>query len=122
MSGYKYIMKEAQVMNALSIFMGVRREDILLDETPANTYEMVLDLRALMEGRGWGKAILISSPYHMRRLKLLCDRHLRGAVVYLVPVERSSFYSHKSGASINQVRGIIQEYLAILYYMLKGYL
>ena len=121
-SGYKYIMKEAEVMKALSVFMGVKAEDIILDEEAYNTYDMVMHLKKLMRDNGWNSAILVSSPYHMKRLKMLCDKNLKDTPVYYVPVERSSFYDHDNGTRLNQVRGIIQEYLAILYYKLKGYM
>ena len=120
-SGFKYIMKEAQVMKALSVFMGVAEKAIILDDNPINTYEMIKDLKAMAEAKGWKKIILISSPYHMRRLKLLCDKELKGIIVYYVPVEQSSFYAHRRRVSIKQLKGIVQEYIAIMYYKMKGY-
>ena len=121
-SGYKYIMKEAEVMKALSIFMGVSADDILLDDTSANTYDMVMRFKRLAEKGGWRSAILVSSPYHMRRLKMLCEKRLGGLNIYYVPVEQSTFYGRSSTVSLSQIRGIAQEYLAILYYRLRGYL
>lgn len=121
-TGYKYIMKEAEVMKALSVFMGVREDDILLDDTPINTYDMVMNLKALIKKNRWRGVILISSAYHMRRLSLLCDKQLKDTRIYFLPVQQSSFYSHAYGAQLYQIKGILQEYLAILYYKLKGYL
>jgi len=121
-SGYRYIMKEASVMKALSVSMGVEESDILLDDSPSNTYQMVMNLRQLMEKNGWEEIILISSPYHMLRIRLLCDKHLQNATVYLVPVEQSSFYTRGRSVDLKQLKGIIHEYLAILHYKLKGYL
>ncbi len=120
-SGYRHIMKEARVMKALSVFLGVDERDIILDELPVNTYEMVADLKKILTEKGWKKVILISSSYHMRRLKLLCDRGLGNTTVYFIPVEKSSFYRRGRRVQMRQIKGIIHEYLAILYYKLKGY-
>ncbi|MCQ9207389.1 MAG: YdcF family protein [Omnitrophica bacterium] len=121
-SGYRYILKEAQVMKALSVYMGVREDDITVDKGPINTYEMVMHLKEFMMENNWKSAILVSSPYHMRRLKLLCAKHLEGMNIYLVPVERSRFYSRGSRVKLRQITGIAHEYLAILHYTLKGYI
>lgn len=121
-SGYRYIMKEAEVMKALSVFMGVKEKDIIIDDTPVNTYEMIIDLKKLADRNNWEDIIVISSPYHLLRVKLLCERYLKDANVYVVPVEKSSFYRHGSVVKLSQINGIIHEYIAILYYMIKGYI
>lgn len=115
-------MKEAQVMKALSVFMGIKKDDIILDEASLNTYEMVIHLKELAGNSGWKDLMIVSSPYHMRRLKLLCDKHLKGVNIYYIPVAQSGFYSHNSSIKLSQIKGILQEYAAILYYKLKGYL
>lgn len=121
LSGYKYIMKEADVMKALSVSMGVDESRILVDNKPVNTYEMVRDLSQLLRDNGWGSVVIVSSPYHMLRLKLLCDKYLKGVRIAYVPVRRSSFYTRDSKVRWSQIEGILREYLAILYYKIKGY-
>jgi hypothetical protein len=37
------------------------------------------------------------------------------------PVPRSQFYEHARGATLEQVRGILQEYVAILGYWRRGW-
>jgi uncharacterized SAM-binding protein YcdF (DUF218 family)/glycosyltransferase involved in cell wall biosynthesis len=122
MSGYMYFMKEAYVMRTLSVDMGVKPDDIIIDDTPVSTYDMVMDLKKLIRSHNWKSAILISSPYHMLRLKLLCDKQLSGVRIYYVPVESSSYYARGSSVSLKQMTGIIKEYVAILYYKLKRYM
>ncbi len=121
-SGYRYLMKEAHIMKTLSIGMGVSEQGITIDDVSYNTHEMVLSLRDLAEKNGWRKIILISSPYHMLRLKLLCDKHLINARVFYVPVEDSEFYARGRSMKLEQIKGIIQEYLAIVYYKIKNYI
>ena len=38
------------------------------------------------------------------------------------PVAQSQFYDHARGATLEQVRGILQEYLAIFGYWRRGWL
>ncbi|MFC1577298.1 YdcF family protein, partial [Candidatus Omnitrophota bacterium] len=121
-SGFRYLMKEAEMMRALSVAKGVEAEDIVLDDTPVTTSDMIVNLKSIKERYGWKKIILVSSPYHMLRLKLLCDKHLKGIKVFYVPVRESSFYDKGGGIKMRHIRGIIQEYLAILYYKLKDYI
>jgi uncharacterized SAM-binding protein YcdF (DUF218 family) len=121
-SGYRYLMKEAHVMKSLSVGMGVRNQDITMDDTPVNTYEMILHLKDLAEKNGWRKVILISSPYHMLRLKLLCDKYMSSAKVLYIPVQESEYYAKGSRVTPKQIEGIFQEYLATVYYRLKNYI
>lgn len=121
-SGYGFIMREAQVMKALSLELGVNPRDILLDETPVNTYDMIKHLAGLAKENGWKSAIIVSSPYNMLRVKLLCDKNLKDMRVLYVPIEGSSFYSRSRGVQPRQISGIIHEYIAILYYKFKKYI
>lgn len=121
-SGYKYIIREADVMKTLSISLGVASNNIVLDEVSADTYGMVLRLKELAQASRWSRIIVVSSPYHMLRLKFLCDKHLKGMRVFYVPVEDSEFYARGSSMKLEQIKGIVQEYLAIVYYKIKGYI
>ena len=121
-SGYRYIIREADVMKALSVSMGVPPEDIVIDDVSSDTYKMVLRLKDLAVARGWKKIIVVSSPYHMLRLKLLCDKHLAGLKVLYMPVEDSEFYARGRSVRPEQIRGIAQEYAAIVYYKMMGYI
>jgi hypothetical protein len=38
------------------------------------------------------------------------------------PVRRSQFYAHERGASLEQIRGIIHEYVAIVAYWWWGWI
>jgi uncharacterized SAM-binding protein YcdF (DUF218 family) len=121
-SGYRYVMKEAQVMKALSVSLGIRPEKILLDEEVINTRDMISRLGDLMREKGWKSVMIISSPYHMLRVKLLCERYLPFGHVYYVPVENGSYYAKEGGVKFKHIRGILHEYLAIAYYRLKHYI
>ena len=121
-SGYVYAMKEALVMRALAVSLGVPAESILLEEQAANTYENVKFSTALMEQHGFHSALVVSSPYHMRRVQLVWRRVAPHLQATLTPVPRSLFFGDESRIQFSQIRAIVHEYLGLFLYWWKGYL
>ena len=76
----------------------------------------------ILDARGWHRILLVSSPYHMRRATMAWRRSAPGVTVIAAPVDNSQFYAHERGASLDQIRGIAQEYVAIAYYWWRGWL
>ena len=123
-SGYMYLFKEPLVMKALAVSLGVPQEKIITEEKASNTFENVLYSKEILERYGWNKILLVSSPYHMLRTKLIFSKIAEDIEVTFVPIERSLFYTQpeKGGKKINiqQIRGILHEYLGIIYFQLRG--
>jgi uncharacterized SAM-binding protein YcdF (DUF218 family)/glycosyltransferase involved in cell wall biosynthesis len=121
-SGYVYSFREADVMRALAIDQGVPAAHIVLEERAANTYQNVTFVDQILKPRGWRSILLVSSPYHMRRALLVWRKVDPGVDVIPSPPEQSQFYDHPGGgATFEQVRGIAQEYFAILAYWRRGW-
>jgi uncharacterized SAM-binding protein YcdF (DUF218 family)/glycosyltransferase involved in cell wall biosynthesis len=121
-SGYVYSFREADVMRALAMDQGVPAAHIVLEEHAANTYQNVTFVNGILKAHGWRSILLVSSPYHMRRALLVWRKVAPDVVVIPTPPEQSQFYDHpRSGATLEQVRGIAQEYLAILAYWRRGW-
>ena len=57
----------------------------------------------------------------MRRAVLVWRRQAPDVAVIPTPVSQSQFYDHGRGATLEQVRGILQEYLAIFGYWRRGW-
>ena len=108
-------------MKALAIANGVPDRAIVLEEHAANTHENVQFVTQLMAKAGWRSALLVSSPYHMRRALLAWRAADPSTTVVPAPVPQSQFYTHGRGASLAQIRGIIQEDAALAYYWYKGW-
>jgi uncharacterized SAM-binding protein YcdF (DUF218 family)/glycosyltransferase involved in cell wall biosynthesis len=121
-SGFVSAFKEAEVMRAVAVANGVPPEALLLEEEATNTYENVVHSHAILQQQGWQRILLVSSPYHMRRAVLTWKRNAPDITVIPVPPEESQFYAHSNGASIEQIRGILQEYVAILEYWRRGWI
>lgn len=121
-SGFVFAFKEAEVMRAVAIERGVPAAAIVLETEAANTYQNVTFTNALLERSGWRQILLVSSPYHMRRALLAWRKNAPGIDVIPEPVTSSQFYAHERGATLTQIRGILQEYLAIVDYWWKGWI
>ena len=64
----------------------------------------------------------MSSPYHMRRALLTWRKVAPDIDVVPTPVQDSQFYAHERGATLEQMRGIAQEYAAIVMYWWRGWI
>jgi uncharacterized SAM-binding protein YcdF (DUF218 family) len=121
-SGFVFAFPEAEVMRTLAMANGVPPEAITLESQAANTYENVAFVNDIARQRGWQRILLVSSPYHMRRAVLTWRRTAPAINVIATPVPASQFYSHTRGASLEQIRGIAQEYAAMALYRWRGWI
>lgn len=58
---------EAQVMAGLAVQQGVPAANIVTETQARDTFENVRYCRAIMQARGWRDAIVVTTPYHVRR-------------------------------------------------------
>ena len=121
-SGYVYVMQEAEVMEALATHLGVSVEDIILEKRAGSTYQNVKFTLDIMKKHGWDSALVVSSPYHMRRVIFVYNKIAPEIEVTLTPVPRSGFYGDEKKVKWKHIRAIAHEYIAIIYYWLKGYI
>jgi uncharacterized SAM-binding protein YcdF (DUF218 family) len=109
-------------MRDLAVDSGVPPSAISLEQAAANTHENVTNTARILRDRGWRRILLVSSPYHMKRALLTWRKVAPDIDVIPTPPPSSQFYAHASGASLEQIRGIIHEYAAILAYRLRGWI
>ncbi|HEX6164821.1 MAG TPA: ElyC/SanA/YdcF family protein, partial [Vicinamibacterales bacterium] len=121
-SGYVFTLREAEVMKAIAVANGVPADAIVLEEAAANTYENVRNSSQIARDRGWSRVLLVSSPYHMLRATKTWRKVAPGISVTAVPPAESQFYLREGrGASLEQIRGIVHEYVALAVYWLRGW-
>jgi uncharacterized SAM-binding protein YcdF (DUF218 family) len=121
-SGYVYSFREAETMRALAVDQGVPVGSIVLEERATNTYQNVRFVDDILTDHRWRTILLVSSPYHMRRALLVWHKQAPGVDVVAAPAPHSQFYDHTRGISIEQLRGLVQEYVAIFAYWRRGWL
>ena len=121
-SGYVFAFREAEIMRDLAITLGVPPSAILLETSAGNTYEGVVQVAAQLRNRGWRRVLFVSSPYNMRRALLVWRKQAQEIDVVPTPPPATQFYAHADGTTLTQVRGLLQEYVALAWYWWKGYL
>ena len=121
-SGYTFAFREAEIMRDLALSLNVPPAAIVLETSGVNTYEDVVRVRDVLRARGWRRILLVSSPYNMRRAVLVWHRQAPDVDVVPAAPARTQFYAHDRGASLDQLRGIAHEYLAIAWYWWKDWI
>ena len=127
--GFVYFFKEPEVMKALAVSLGVPAEAIILEEKARNTEENVEFTKEILNREHWNNILLVSSPYHMKRASLVFHKIAPDISVTYTPIPNDHFYERPSlrhggpwrQVNLQQVKGILHEYLGIIYYWLKGY-
>lgn len=119
-SGFVFAQREAGQMRDIAIANGVPADAIILEERATDTYENVVFTRDILASHGWQRIALVSSPYHMRRALLTWRKAAPTVEVVATPPETSLFYAHRRGASLEQIRGLLQEYAGIVSYWWAG--
>jgi uncharacterized SAM-binding protein YcdF (DUF218 family)/glycosyltransferase involved in cell wall biosynthesis len=119
-SGFVFALREAQVMKNIAEANGVPAEAIILEEKASNTYENVEFTNRILREHRWRRIALVSSPYHMRRATMTWRKVAPDVVVCATPPAGSYFYAHTRGATFEQIRGLAQEYVAIVAYWWRG--
>ncbi|WXJ81345.1 hypothetical protein MHLNE_06960 [Moorella humiferrea] len=76
----------ADIMAEQAKFLGVPEKDIVLEKRATSTYENALYSLGILKKNGWHSAIVVTSPYHLRRTRLAFNNAFRGSGI------RLSFY------------------------------
>jgi uncharacterized SAM-binding protein YcdF (DUF218 family)/glycosyltransferase involved in cell wall biosynthesis len=121
-TGFVFAFQEGEVMRNLAMQNGVPSDAIFLETQAANTYENVTRSRQILDSHGWRSALVVSSPYHMRRAMLTWRKNAPEIAAIPTPVPSSHFYLHEGGPSIDQMRGLLQEYAAIALYWWRDWI
>jgi len=121
-SGYSFAFREAEIMRDLALSLDVPDSAIILETTGANTYGQVTQVHSILREHNWRRILLVSSPYHMRRAVLVWRKQAPEVEVVPTPVPSSQFYIHDRGASLEQLKGLAQEFSALVWYWWKGWI
>jgi uncharacterized SAM-binding protein YcdF (DUF218 family) len=115
-SGYVFAFREAEIMRDLARALGVPGSAIILEAHGVNAYDDVL------RAQNCRRILLVSSPYNMRRVVGVWRKQAPEVDVVSTPVPESQFYTHGRGASLDQLRGLVREYVALAAYWWRGWI
>ena len=121
-SGVTYVFREAQVMKALAVDLGVPGNAIVLEEQGGGNYASLLHVRTIMRSRGWTRILLVTSRYNTVRSRLVANRVMSNVSVRITPPPQSAYFGDGREVALRHVRAIAHEYAGILYYWWKGYI
>jgi len=111
----------AKQMAVAAAVRGVDPGDIIIEGKAESTYENALYTREIIVAANFRSAIIVTSPYHTRRTKLVFDRLFRNTGIKL-------FYSTAPGSGFNEnglccspaERQVVRrEYIKLIYYWFR---
>lgn len=98
---------------------GVLQDAILFDSVSANSMEEAVNARRLMEQKGWRSVIVVSDPYHMRRLSWAWGRVFAGSGLKFRLVATSPDWWKPDRWWLDEkgAQAVITEYIKLVYYL-----
>ena len=120
-SGYAYTMKEAEVMRALALSLGIPESAITLETAAINTYQNVTHCAVILREHRWKSALVVSSPYHMRRVDAVWHKHAPDLQAIYTPVPKSHYFETSGRVQLQHWQAILHEWLGLAYYKWKGW-
>lgn len=111
----------AKKMALTAVKEGVEPKDIILEEHAISTYENALYSRNIVLANNFKSAIIVSSPYHMRRTKLVFGRVFKNTGVKLLYSSTKNSDFNVDGQCKSKVDRavVIREYLKLIYYWFR---
>jgi len=100
---------------------GIPEAALLIVEDITSTYDEACFTRKIMLEKGFKSAIVVSSPYHMRRVRMIFEKVYKrsGISLYYSPVEESWFQVEKWWTREGELVAVVNEYIKLVFYWLK---
>ncbi len=111
----------AREMARLASDRGVDPRDIIIEGKAESTYQNAVFTKEIMIAAGCRSAIVVTSPYHTRRTKLVFNRVFKDTGVKLLysAASGSGFNPDGRCSSPNDRRLVCREYIKLIYYWLR---
>jgi uncharacterized SAM-binding protein YcdF (DUF218 family) len=122
-SGRDQTISEVELIRSLLINRHVPESSIkILNQYPRSTFENVVLVKSILKKNNINSILLITSPYHSRRAlwvwrKAMPELNVLAPALVDTPNDRPQW-----NANIYQIKVIIYEYTAIVYYWCRGFL
>lgn len=122
-SGITQTFAEVDIIRALLLSQGVPPQSMhIVTQYPRTTHENVEIVDAVLKQRGLKSILFITAPYHSRRASMIWSKLDPDVRVTTVPVVDTPPVNPQWAASVDEIRAISYEYLAIVYNRAKGWL
>lgn len=116
--GFSYA--ESEVMSPYARFLGVAKENIFEESRSEDTRGNAVYSWEIMRQHAWENAIIVTSDYHSQRA---CHvfRKLNMAVTCVAAFKNPSWQG-QAFRNLMDAKAIAREYLATVYYWMRGYI
>ena len=112
---------EAQILKALLINSGIKNENIYVFDNDGiefqSTYDLIVSINKFVSSKNINRIILVSSPEHLQRLKLIWKK-INPKIEVLCFKSKSIYGDEKYNHNYEKVYIIIRELAALTYYKL----
>lgn len=119
-AGKEGYYSEAESMARMATALGVPENSIISENHSGNTYENAQNVTSIMKKNGWDKALLVTSPLHMKRATRVFEK--LGIEVYSAPTPSIVEYVKSFSGRWGLLKTVIHEYLGMLKYRLEGWI
>jgi uncharacterized SAM-binding protein YcdF (DUF218 family)/glycosyltransferase involved in cell wall biosynthesis len=122
-SGKDQTFSEVEIIRSLLINRGVPQQAIIIfDKYPRSTHENVELVKNTLKEYGIKSILMITSPYHSRRALWVWRKEMPELMVLAPPVVDTPSQKMEWITNGNQIKIIVYEYIAIIYYWYRGWL
>ena len=116
---------EAGAIKKYLVNLGVPQEKIFVEENARDTWENAVFSKKICDGKGYKKAAIITSAYHMRRAVWSFKKAgFRDPVPYPTAYKTSKagkyYYADFLPGSCENLRKALHEYLGLIFYAIYG--
>jgi len=105
-----------------ALSMGVPKNAIITEERPTSTYEDAEYVKEDMLKGNFKSAIVVSSPYHMRRARMIFKKVFndqRDITLMFSSADNEKFQIHKWWTQENELTVVMTEYFKLILYFFK---
>lgn len=111
-----------QLAKQEAISLGIPEDAIILEERPTSTYEDAVYIKENMLANGLNSAIVVTSPHHTRRARMVFRKVFKGEKdlsIKVTPVEGGDFQVKKWWTREDELVGVVNEYCKFFLYLFK---
>jgi uncharacterized SAM-binding protein YcdF (DUF218 family) len=105
-----------------AVSLGVPEDAFIVEDRPTSTYEDAIYVKEDMLNRGFKSAIIVSSPHHTRRARMIFRKVFKDhkdISLQFSPVENGKFQVKKWWTREEELIGVVNEYCKIVLYFFK---
>lgn len=113
-------VRMADLMKQHAIELGIAEDKIIVEREANSTYENARLTLEILKRNKYKSIIVVTSDYHTRRTRLTTKKVLKGSGIECIVVSTESNFTREGIFDCENILIIINEYLRILGYMVKG--